>query len=246
MLDGELCMIPKIVIVQPQYDSPCEGSVRARYEAVDLRAVGDDRVDVFGQLVSRTSILPVTFNSLLAEALNLRRTADLTHMAMLHADVEPEPGWLTILWRLMRAHRADLVSVVIPIKQPGAGSNEMKTSTAVGRVFDEWAEPIHVRRSDLTGTTFGPEVVCKADEVLLVNTGCFLADVRHPAWDAFAAEGGFNFATRMVRHPLTGTYRAEAQPEDWRMSRTLQAHGARLVATWGVKVKHYGQSIWEN
>lgn len=143
----------------------------------------------------------------------------------------------------MRACGADLVSAVVPIKQPPP----VPTSTGIGLWSDPWAVQRYVQVGDRAAMaeTFGAEI-CGEGEVLLVNTGCFLADLRHPAWDQFAEAGGFAFETRIERDEATGRRMASIQPEDWRMSRFLQERGARLAATWSVSLRHGGWGWWDN
>ena len=162
---------------------------------------------------------------------------------MLHGDVWPQCPWVTRLWHLMRTHDCDLISTVIPIKKP----NWLETSTAVGSRRDPWrVRHITHQDRDRYPLTFGPEHVCQGpDEILLVNTGCWLADITLPAWDAFLEAGGFGFETRITRD-ADGRRRAEIQPEDWRMSRFLDAHGVRLMAAWDVPVRHGGWGWWDN
>jgi hypothetical protein len=82
--------------------------------------------------------------------------------------------------------------------------------------------------------------VCGDDEVLLVNTGCFLTDLRRPWWDSFA----FNFDCRIIQRD--GKRIAQFNPEDWQMSRAIQSQGGRVVATWRVPVVHHGAGEWPN
>jgi hypothetical protein len=178
-------------------------------------------------------------------AMDARDRGECTHLAMLHGDVWPEGPWVTQLWRIMRESGADLVSANVPIKESGTG----RMSTAIGLHSSPWGVDRNLYKRDRLGLpeTFGPEHVCRNnDEVLLVNTGCWLADLRHPAWDAFEAEGGFQFQTRITRDPETGQRLAWCQPEDYLMSRCLQAHGARIVATWALKIRHGGWAWWDN
>ena len=236
---------PRIYLVQPQYGPPCEQSTLARFSGIDRDVPHEDPdfVRLVGHQVVSTSLLPQAFNELLCKALDSRDRGEATHFAMLHADVWPEPFWITDLWRLMRTHEADVVSVVIPIKRPGW----LETSTAIGYRSDPWrVRHITHRDRDRYPLTFGAADVCTTDdELLLVNTGCWLADLRHPAWDAFTDTGGFGFETRITRNP-DGTRKPEIQPEDWRMSRVLTDHGAKLLATWEVHVQHGGFGWWAN
>lgn len=193
--------------------------------------------------VEDSSILPHAFNKGLTRCLDLRDKGQVTHLAMIHADVAPEPGWLDVLYREMQANQADLISAVIPITSP----QREETSTAAGKRKDPWAKAKYIKANDRDRLpiTFGPEHVCNSDEILLVNTGLFLADLTRPYWNDFA----FGFANRIATlESASGSRRRVAQciPEDWAMSHHVQASGGRVVATWAVKATHYGSAAWPN
>lgn len=182
------------------------------------------------------SILPHCFNMGLAAALNERDAGAITHFAMLHSDICPAPGWLDVLWGEMRGTGCDLVSAVVPIK---VQEDNPPTSTAIGWRDEPWRDPVKLRMNQRrhTGETFGKEIH-REGEVLLVNTGCFLADLRRSWWDDFA----FEFRTRLAKGE--NGYVAEVIPEDWQMSRVLQAAGADIRATWKVHLCHKGEADW--
>jgi hypothetical protein len=192
--------------------------------------------------IQNCSLLPHSFNLLLAAALQLRDEGRCTHFAMLHSDVSVEAGWLDLLYAEMVEHRADLVSAVVPIKLMEA---DPPTSTAVGSKSDPWREPRKIRMSERADLppTFGKEYVEAVhgkDAVLLVNTGCWLADLRKPHWDGFA----FGYQTRMDRDRVTGQYLPRIIPEDWLMSYFLESAGAKVVATTRLTVAHHGDASW--
>jgi hypothetical protein len=62
------------------------------------------------------SLLAFNFNLLWCAALNQRQDKGLTHFAMHHADIQAEVGWLDQLIDEMAAVQADVLSVVVPIK----------------------------------------------------------------------------------------------------------------------------------
>jgi hypothetical protein len=230
--------VPKVAVVAPRYAAVELGAAKGYCSPggpEDLPAV-----DIASWNDAATSATPHCFNMLLAGALDARDRGEVTHLAMIHSDVEPRGPWLNRLWAEMWAHQAHLVSVVIPIKTMEVDI----TSTAIGELDDPWKVRRHISTADRLTTlpmTFGPEHCCGPDEVLMVNTGLFFADLRHPAWDLFV---GFEFKTRI--HPEERPRLAQFRPEDWEMSRHLQAHGARVMGTWAVKVIHHGSHGWKN
>jgi hypothetical protein len=88
--------------------------------------------------------------------------------------------------------------------------------------------------------TFGSEAVCKPGEVLLVNTGLMLLDLRWPGWDGFA----FQFHTDIDKTPSGRV--ARCRSEDWEMSHYLHKHKAKYLATWKPKLKHEGGKKYPN
>lgn len=225
----------KVFVGMPRYGELTSGAARSLYYpsggAVWVSKIAE----------AQNSLPCNAFNDLLRIALDLRDAGSVTHFAMIHADVEPEGYWVDELWAELIGQGADLVSAVVPIKDHGA---DPPTSTAVGDRHDPWKVNRRVRVSERATLpeTFGPEHVCGADEVLLVNTGLWITDLRHPAWDAFP---GFNVKSD-IHTALDGTRTARCRPEDWEMSRYLDRAGARVMATWRVGLSHRGTAAWPN
>lgn len=246
---------PTVGIILPRYGKVHPGSVVAAYEAVDPDAPPEDRVEVYCHRANTSSLLPGCFNRLLAYAYQLRDLGTITHLAMIHDDIFPERYWLTKLWRIMRAHEADVVSVCSPLKETPFtdGGIRNRFSTGVGDIFDPWRNcKRHVTKQSVKDLppTFGPEHVCGTDELLLINTGLWLADLRHPCWDS-PMEGmpGSRFAFNIlscIETDADGNHHDFCIPEDFAWSRHLHHHGARYVATTEVKLQHYGDGVWTN
>lgn len=188
------------------------------------------------------SLLPSAFNDLLCVALNERDAGRVTHFAMLHSDVLPRGPWLDVLASEMTLAGADMVSAVVAIKEDDP---DPSTSTAIGDSTDRWRVKRCLRLSDQAWLppTFGPEHCCRQDEVLLLNTGLWLTDLRHPAWDVFP---GFQLHNRIMRDAVTGEWTSQQRSEDWELSHHMHEHGARCVATWRVPVSHRGPRSWPN
>lgn len=234
---------PRVFVGMPYYGDVDPAAAQA-YVAPNTHRVDPElAVDVVGWLRCSTSITPRTFNELLGQAMDLRDEGRVTHFAMIHSDVAPlVSGWVNRLWAEMLFQRADVVSAVVPLKIPGDETGR-RTSTAVGPENDPWAAPRYVTVEDRgkLPRTFAAADVCGPGEVLLVNTGLWLADLRGPWWDDFA----FEFQTRIVRGP-DGKRRAESVPEDWAMSRHLHRRGAKVCATWAVPLEHAGGFRYRN
>lgn len=219
---------PRVILCTPHYGQVSMGLLHTINGAVRDRSL----LTVNLQAQSSSSVLPHCFNELLCVALHARDTAKVTHLAMCHSDILAETGWLDTLWGEMWYHGADLISAVVPIKAMNG-----RTSTAIGDANDRWKVKrcVYLKDRATLPETFGPEHVCGEGERLLVNTGLFLADLRRPWWDDFA----FQFHTRIVKDG-DGVRRPECRSEDWEMSHHLADHGARVMATWKVRLRHEG------
>jgi hypothetical protein len=224
---------PKVVIVQPRY-GPNAIWPEADRSFWNRPTLGT--CDIAARLQHSQSICYV-FNQLLAEALDMRDRGEADHIAMIHADVAAPDGWLDTLYQELYAEKADIVSAVIAIKDDVPNP---RTSTAIGDHWNEWFPKrfIHEQDRGRMPETFGPEHVCEADEILLLNTGLWLAPLNRPWWDYF----GWSLDSRITRH--NGKRIVQMRPEDWQMSRFLHGHGAKMRATWKVPIKHYGEATW--
>lgn len=190
------------------------------------------------------SNLAYGFNLGLCYALNMKRNGEATHFAMLHSDIEPSPWWLDVLWEEMDRTGAHWISAASPIKD-GNGL----TSTAIGKGDNRWNVWARITMHELFEL---PETFCiddlgeNADDLgyeLLLNTGCMLIDLRHEYWDE-VGDGAelplsFDIRNRIIFNPLKG-WEAQTESEDWRLSRHLNALGAKLFCTRKVGVKHWG------
>ena len=57
-----------------------------------------------------------------------------------------------------------------------------------------------------------------------------------------AGEVGFD---RIIREP-DGSRTAQTRPEDWELSRAMDAASVKYGATWALPVMHYGNGAWAN
>ena len=187
------------------------------------------------------------FNILWTDARNLMEEGKVTHFAMLHGDIAPDPSqmWLDVLLDEMDARRATLVSVVAPIKD-GRGV----TSTGIADLNDPW-KPF--RRFTMHEVFRLPETFNNVDagypdRPLLHNTGLWVCDLRKPCFRAVGEDGGldlyFQFPTRAVRD-AEGKWAHRRQSEDWLFSRDLWNRGVRDTwATRRVRLIHEGKAGW--
>jgi hypothetical protein len=235
-IDPPAAFRPRVVITMPIGGKAFHAAGRAYYWAESKRC------DIVSHGEMASSAAQQTFNGLLAWALD-RRDAGAddapTHLAMIHSDVEPlKQHWLDILWGEMERLDLDMISSVIPIKEP----EKVRTSTAIGAENDPFLVLRYVNNDDRPRLpeTFVPKDVCNPGEVLLLNNGLLLIDLRKPWWDDFA----FGVLTRIVRHH--GRRIAQFASEDWLCARHVQARGGKVAATWAVPVKHHGESDWSS
>jgi hypothetical protein len=202
----------------------------------------------------KCSALTNNFNRLWATAL-VNAPAGVTHFAMLHGDVCPPVGFLDTLWGIQELiPDCAVISAVIPLKTlatPGL------TSTAIGDPNDTWHEK---RRLTLTEIheklpeTFEIADCIAADlaapgDVLLVNTGCMLVDLRR-SWVRATAEDGslrafFTIRDRLLPMP-NGQIEVQFEPEDWAFSRMAKAAGEKVYATRAVCPSHAGGHRYES
>lgn len=197
-------------------------------------------------MTQSTSVLSQCFNLLWAMALGNAKRHAITHFAMLHADVSPESYWLDTLLDEMERTEADVVSVVIPIKNAKG-----LTSTATGNPDDAWDYKrfTMTELADLPDTFDIDDVPHEPGHILLGNTGCWVCDLRRPWWYDKHPSGELKFCFT-IRDRITelsnGKYYIEFAPEDWEFSRECHRAGARVVATKKVRAVHWGPHAYPN
>lgn len=172
---------------------------------------------------TETSLAIRCFNLLWAQALDARAEYGITHFCMQHDDVCPEPGFLDVLLDQLEATGADMLSAVIPIKNPTGC-----TSTAVS-MGDPWT----LRRLTMHEVFQLPEVFGlddipwrRPDSQLLLNSGLWVCRFT----DDWVERVCFRDQARIIRKP-DGKFQAQDISEDWDWSYQLQALGLKLRAT---------------
>lgn len=228
---------PTVLAVMPTHsqsvDMKCFSALRNPTQRGDF---------VVTSRIKARSLLAACFNEFWCMALNER----FDYFAMLHADVSPQPGWLDILMDEMKRTGADVVSVVIPIKEPEMGL----TSTAIGDPSTNWRPR---RRLTMHEVYELPETFDAADagypgDALLVNTGCFLVDLSKPWCRATKPDGTaeFHFTINDKIQERAGQFEHEVEPEDWYASRQWARLDAKVVATRKVALNHRGVADFPN
>lgn len=262
--------VGRIFVCQPSYGAGVYDSHRAFW--VGHLLPGDKISGRLNLCQLGGSLLANCFNQLWCGALNLQMDGvDITHFAMLHNDVTPEDGWLGVLLEDLRDSQADLVSAVVPIKDPRG-----LTSTAI----DSCSDPFQIeRRLTLAETSSLPPVFTAADcgfpdRRLLVNTGCWICQFNKP-WRFqphfeindrivyVVSETGARIPQEEAVETLfrdrdsnrdgdgssglpAGRWMAEVNPEDWNFSRQIQDLGCKVVATRRVRLLHTGSISYNN
>jgi GT2 family glycosyltransferase len=219
----------KVQISSPSYD----GRVQSGVMTAIMLATKNDNIHVQLRTADCSSLTRV-FNTLWAGALNDRKNG-LTHFAMIHDDVCPEPLWLDKMFALMESKKADVLSAIIPLK-----TTEGLTSTAFDeRLFDGTLDDHYRIRSITIREAFKMDPTFTAKNILL-NTGLMLIDFRKQWVENIA----FRFEDEILFREEKFVVRQVS--EDWAFSRDAVKHGASLWATREVKVKHIGRAAYTN
>jgi len=190
------------------------------------------------------------FNLCWLDALNLYERGEATHFAMLHGDIEPDPAqhWLDVLMEELDARHAAIVSAHVPIK-------DLKgvCSCGIGDPSNPWAAWRRFTQNEILNDlpqTFNNVLAGYPDKPLLVNTGCWVADLRNPIFHETTEDGSlktmFKFPERIIRGP-DGSWVHQRESEDWCLSRELWERGCTdLWVTSRVRLTHRGGFLWPN
>lgn len=219
-------------------------SPRSLYLALPFRPGADlNNIQVPSPLTGRmfprarsASLLNWNFNWLWSECLNRRAEFGFTHFAMKHDDIEPlEPGWGNLFIEESERLGLDLISAVVPIKD-----DRGVTTTAIRDATTGRLRRLTMREVMRLPETFTINDVLEAgirldgDEVLLVNTGLWLARLDRPWVERFP---GFHCHDE-VRQDQEGKYRAIVMSEDWTASEWWNRRGVKYAATRKVPLLH--------
>ena len=214
--------MPNVQISAPSYDSKiCHGAMAGIMQATLNPEI---------KTILRTcdcSALTRVFNTLWCMALNDRPT--VTHFAMIHDDIVPQPGWLDIMLKIMEEKKCDVLSAIVPQK-----TMQGLTSTA----WDLGGGHYNIQRMTIK-EAYNMDVTV-ADPNLLINTGLMLVDMTKDWVEKIV----FRFEDDIIKKD--GKFMPVEISEDWYFSREARKLGAILMATRAVKVKHMGRAAYSN
>lgn len=185
-------------------------------------------------------------NTLWVDALNMAHRGEITHFAMLHSDIHVKAGWLDTLASELHRLGGDMISTVVALKDPRG-----LTSCGIGDKDDAWApyRRFTMREIHEMPETFSVAETPHPDRYLLHNTGCWLADLRNPAWrtcDAnqfLKATLSFPVAAQMTDQ---GEIVHRRESEDWYFSRMIAGLPLKTYITRKVSATHYGDAGYGN
>lgn len=183
-----------------------------------------------------SSALTFNFNGLWCQALNRRTALNLDRFLMIHTDIQPlGTDWLDRMLALMDETRADVLSVVSPIKDTnGLTSTALDTAAWTPRRLT--LREVHA----LPETFDGAFVREKYGANLLINTGLMLVRLTEP----WAQDVCFTIDNRVAR--IDGQFVPFFEPEDWKFSRWCHARGLKVVATRAIQLRHLGSAMYDN
>lgn len=178
-----------------------------------------------------TSLLTINRNKLWYEAVRRARAGEISHFLFLDADTAPcDPQWLEQMLRTMRVHNAEVLGAVYPIK------NATGDTTTARQTGDAWQSQC-INYAELRHRTH-PETWTAPD--LLVGTGLLLIDMRSLTWQDKIC---FHIEDR-IDQIKPGEFYVNGQSEDWHFCRQAKALGVKIWATQGIKLHHWGPSVF--
>ena len=217
----------RIYLGMPTYGGAEPAAMQAFYQMAS-REHETNAVAITGSLLGNV------FNRHWCNAIN----GGYDYFAMLHGDVVPEPYWLDRLHDILCERGVDLVSTVVPIK-----TAQGITSTGIDDPDNPWQPLLRLTMTQVMRLpeTFTSVDCGHPDKALLVNTGCWLANLKGDWQDKVL----FTIRDAIGRN-AQGQLVALVEPEDWCFSRQLHRLGVRYCATRAVKVKHRGMAEYPN
>lgn len=226
-----------ILIGVPTYD----GKVVAQLMVGFLEEATNPKTPRFTVATNSSSLLARGFNELFTYALNSKF---VDKFMMVHADISPERGFISMMDEEMRQMKAGILSVVMPLKD-----NRGLTSTA----FHDGAESkINPRRVSMRELKKLPKSFTARDvkilddgekikdPVLLVNSGLMMVDLKNPG----NRELFFNIFDTI--ECVNSEYVPQTLSEDWFFSMEAHRRKIKVVATTKIRALHYGNIAFPN
>jgi hypothetical protein len=247
----------EIYLCQPTYGDICKESSR-QFWVRALEPKGPHSGLRIIQDTTGHSLLANCFNYHWANALNLQLAGrNITRFVMLHSDIIPEDWWADKLLLELEETDADLLSVVVPIKD-----SRGLTSVAIDDPIDEWGVYRRLTMSEVielpetfgiydcvkNGLTDGH--VWKPSDRLLVNSGCWACRFDREWNNDENSDGSlksyFTIKDKIQFNSTTGRYETVVMPEDWHFSRCLNKLGRDIKVTRKVRLGHRGALYYPN
>ncbi len=181
------------------------------------------------------------FNAAWVDALNAYELGEITHFAMVHADMSVTPWWVDTCMEEMDKYDLGLVSVPARLKDGRA-----ICSCGVGKPGSNWTAHRRWTVPEIQGApkeTFNAADMGYPGYALLHNNGCWVADLRKPEWFKTDDNGdlyAFHNFPRRVRRGDNGMWDVDGESEDWFFSRRIHELGIKSAITRKVRTIHAG------
>ena len=199
------------------------------------------------------SLLNFNFNTLFADALNMKKEIGITHWLLMHDDLWPEdppewwtkadkdgnptdPCWLEVMLDTMSERGLDVLATNNAIK-----NRDGETSTAF-EAEDGSSEPCRIPMPSFSDRDVWTRDNVPAGMRLLINTGLMLIDMRRPWVDSFP---GFSSVDK-IKRKHDGSAEAYVVPEDWSFSRWLDKNQIPYGCTNTIVTCHVGSYVYKN
>lgn len=221
---------PVVFVAAPGYGNYLPQTVRSLQSSV----LADSKIQNWILRLEQGSLLAMTFNKLWCQALNTRQRDKLTHFAMHHSDIEAENGWLDKLLEEQQRTGADVLSVVVPIKDERG-----VTSTGLHTLKDSSTRRLTMKEIMELPETFDAEMAgAKEGECLAINTGLWICDFTKP-W----VEDVYFMIEDGIGRRDNGLFVPGTLSEDWFFSAQCAKKGLKVMATRKVKVAQDRKSV---
>lgn len=192
-------------------------------------------INDFAVMTSSYGIQTMNLNILYCSALN---DPSIDIFCTLHDDIRMPKNWALDMLRIMEENKADILSVVSPIKDERG-----LTTTAIDELPYDIHAPIvsehRVRRLPLN-EIYDNYPKTFTDPKLLINTGCMMINLRHER----AKDLYFRFDDKIVCSD--GKYVPSSITEEWLLSRDAQKFGMKVFATRELHLIHEGTKDYDN